>query len=908
MKKRGLALIMSAAMMFSALTAFGPGSIVKAGSINKSQLAISNFQRLSGGRLKLDLRQSDGLQAYISGTLSGKVNPSANTALNFLEENKDVLGLSNSDNFKAVETFSDSYGNTYVKVNQLLGGLPIDGKVLTVSFGKAGTVSSLFGNVENSIRTITKLGSRHLTMDEAVNKAAGQFTYDNLRQVPVTQRVVLLQNGKAYETYKVNIQYNTPQIGNWNVYVEAYSGKILKTDDNIRYDGAVTGSGTDVQGITRSLNLYQSGSTYQMKDTTKAMSGQILTYTARNAETEPGTLMTSSSTTVSDRAAVSAHYFAGVVYDFYKNVLNRNSLDNSGMTLTSTVHYGSSYNNAFWDGSQMVYGDGDGSEFTYFSGDLDVVGHEMTHGVTERTANMTYSYQPGALNESVSDIFGVLIETYDKYNVKNGGTWAFNASDWVVGDDIYTPGTSGDALRSLANPTLYDQPDNMSNYVNTSSDNGGVHTNSGIPNKAAFLIAQSIGCPETAAIYYKALTTYFGASTDFAGSLDGLVQAATDIYGASSSEVTAVRNAYQSVGIGSGGSSNDTYEPNDTTATAYAIESGTTYNSYIYTSSDVDYYKLTTTGSGTIAVSLSNLPKDYDLYLYNSSGTQVASSTNGSTTSESISYSAAAGTYYIKVIGYSSAYSTTQAYALRATFTSSGGGSTDTYEPNDSTSTAYAINFGTTYNSYIYTASDVDYYKVTASGAGTIGVTLSNLPADYDLYLYNSSGTQVASSTNGSTTAESISYSAAAGTYYIKVIGYNSAYSTSTAYALNATFAGSSGGSDPYEPNDSRSAAYQITSGTTYNGYIGSSTDVDYFKIVKTTSGTISITLSNLPKDYDLYLYNSSGTQLAKSINGGTTSESISYSAAAGTYYIKVIGYSSAYSTTQAYALRATFQ
>lgn len=129
---------------------------------------------------------------------------------------------------KAVSTFKDGYGNTYVKVNQLLNGLPIDGKILTVSFSKAGVVSSLFGNVENSIRTITKLGSKNLTMYEAVTAAAGQFTYDNLRQVPTAQKVVFIQNGKAYEAYKVNVQYNTPQIGNWTVYVELHSEKFFK--------------------------------------------------------------------------------------------------------------------------------------------------------------------------------------------------------------------------------------------------------------------------------------------------------------------------------------------------------------------------------------------------------------------------------------------------------------------------------------------------------------------------------------------------------------------------------------------------------------------------------------------------------------------------------------------------------
>jgi Zn-dependent metalloprotease len=451
--------------------------------------------------------------------------------------------------------------------------------------------------------------------------------------------------------------------------VEATSGTILEKEDKIRYDGPTTGTGTAVDGTTKPLNLYLSGSTYQMKDTTKPMTGQIITYTANNAETEPGSIVTNTSSnfnTTSLKAAVSAHYYAGVVYDFYKNLFSRNSLDNAGMGITSTVHYGSSYDNAFWDGTQMVYGDGDGSEFTYFSGDLDVVGHEMTHGVTENTANLNYSNQSGALNESMSDILGVLIETYDKYNVKNGGTWSFNSADWVVGDDIYTPGTPGDALRSLANPTLYDQPDNMSNYYNTSSDNGGVHTNSGIPNKAGYLIAQAIGCAKTAQIYYRALTNYMTTTTDFLGARNALTQAATDLYGASSQEVTAVSNAYDAIGVGGGSSSTDAYEPNNTRSQAYTISKGTTYNAYIGSSTDVDYYKFTQGTTGYITINLTNLPYDYDLYLYNSSGTLVARSENANTTSEYIRYNASrTGTYYVKVVGYNGAYSTSTAYSLK---------------------------------------------------------------------------------------------------------------------------------------------------------------------------------------------------------------------------------------------------
>lgn len=749
--------------------------------------AIERLSELSKGKLEFYVDDASG-KLFLSGKLSEKKTPGAADAIQFLEENKAIFNLKDAVNsFKAAKLEKDDLGFTHVKLNQIINGVPVQGKEVIVHYDKNGVVTAVNGEVESSITSLTALGNRTVSSEEAVGIAKAQFKFDALTETPKAEDQVIIKDGAAYGVYKVNIRFSEQTIGNYSVYVEKTSGKVLDTQDNIKYAGAVTGTGTLVNGQSKSLNLYYTGTTYQMKDTTKAMTGTINTYTENNGTTQPGTLITSSSTTMSDRAGNSAHYYAGVVYDFYKNIFNRNSIDNAGMSIISSVHYSSAYNNAFWDGSQMVYGDGDGSQFTYLSGDLDVVGHEMTHGVTERTANLTYSYQSGALNESMSDVLGVLIETYDKYNVKGGGTWTFNSADWVVGDDVYTPGTSGDALRSLANPTLYNQPANMSGYVNTTSDNGGVHTNSGIPNKAAYLVAQSIGNEKTARIYYRGLTTYFTSSTDFTGARSGLIQAATDLYGAGSAEVTAVQNAFASVGIGSSGGSGDTYEPNNSTSAAYAISSGTTYNSYIYSSTDVDYYKIAPTASGTVSITLSNLPADYDLYLYNSAGTQVAYSYNSGTTSESISYSAAAGTYYIKVVGYNGAYSTSTAYALKATFGGSSG-SLDPYEPNDSMSTAYAITSGTTYKALIGSTTDSDVFKLTKSASGTISISLTTLPGDYDLYLYNSAGTLVASSENAGTTSESISYSAAAGTYYIEVVGYNGAYSITSQYSLKATF------------------------------------------------------------------------------------------------------------------------
>ena len=163
---------------------------------------------------------------------------------------------------------------------------------------------------------------------------------------------------------------------------------------------------------------------------------------------------------------------------YYKATFNRNSINDAGAPLKSTVHYGSRYNNAFWNGSQMVYGDGDGVTFTSLSGGIDVIGHELTHAVTEYSSDLIYQNESGALNEAISDVFGTLVEFYDNRN-----------PDWEIGEDIYTPGKAGDALRSMSDPTKYGDPDHYSKRYTGTSDNGGVHTNSGIINKQAYLLA-----------------------------------------------------------------------------------------------------------------------------------------------------------------------------------------------------------------------------------------------------------------------------------------------------------------------------------------------------------------------------------------------------------------------------------
>ncbi len=254
-----------------------------------------------------------------------------------------------------------------------------------------------------------------------------------------------------------------------------------------------------------------------------------------------------------DGAADAAYDNAGVVRDYFQNQLGRNSIDNLGMDLILNVHFGVDYLNAFWDGDEMTFGDGDGAIFTGFADSLDVVAHELAHGVTQFTANLDYYSQSGALNEHFSDVFGSVITQFKE------GQDAGDA-DWLIGDEIMGPTLYGEALRSMKAPgTAYDnpllgqdpQPDHMASYYAGPADYQGVHINSGIPNKAFYLVATHIGTPRAAQIWYHALQNLW-PTADFAGAVDVLVESAriltkNGVVPLGSTQV--VRMAFRAVGL-----------------------------------------------------------------------------------------------------------------------------------------------------------------------------------------------------------------------------------------------------------------------------------------------------------------------------------------------------------------------
>ena len=282
-----------------------------------------------------------------------------------------------------------------------------------------------------------------------------------------------------------------------------------------------------------------------------------------------------------DPAADEAYDGLGDTWQLFFDAFGRDSLDGRGMPLLATVHFDRDYDNAFWDGVQMVFGDGDGRIFNRFTLSLDVIGHELAHGVTEHTAGLMYRDQPGALNESVSDVFGSLVRQ------RVLGQSAREA-DWLIGADLFTDAVQGDALRSMKAPgTAYDdpvlgkdpQPGHLDDYVRTAEDNGGVHINSGIPNRAFYETAVALGGNAWEApgqIWYDTLTGDIRADCDFTTFAQLTLAAATDRYGADSAEVAAVRHGWEAVGVltGQGSDAAGAEEPAPDPATDPVPEGG----------------------------------------------------------------------------------------------------------------------------------------------------------------------------------------------------------------------------------------------------------------------------------------------------------------------------------------------
>ena len=372
-------------------------------------------------------------------------------------------------------------GTTQTRYQQMVGAARVLGGQLTVLTDKSGRTKAVVGayfpglKAKNSA-SVSAAGARGVAAKRL--GATGKWS-SSLRIDPRDGRIF-------YEVVNQRMDHR------WVQWVDASSGAVRK-----QYDALAQGDGIGVQGDTKSpLDTTRIGSTFYLRSADKRQE----TYDAGNKQVQPGTIMTDADDhwnfnlpkllSPSQAPGVDAHYYAKVVDEFYGATFGRNSLDDNGMTLISTVHFANRYCNAFWNGEQMAYGDGDGKVCISLSGGLDVVGHELTHGVTQFTSNLIYENESGALNESFSDMMGNSIEFY-------AGARDPGSPDWLIAEDIYLAPDAAPGFRNMSDPREDDDPDHYSELLVGSADNGFVHSNSGISNHAYYLAVnggRNAGC------------------------------------------------------------------------------------------------------------------------------------------------------------------------------------------------------------------------------------------------------------------------------------------------------------------------------------------------------------------------------------------------------------------------------
>jgi vibriolysin len=456
----------------------------------------------------------------------------------------------------------DELSTAHIKITQTVQGVPVDGGETIVHLKPNGTINAVTDNLLRSI-TVTDVTPSY-TAEEALEAAADLTQgFEKLTNLPEPELVIVRIEGEDLLAWKIQLEFlnGDDRTAMPMVYMDAESNELLYQYDNLQ---SVDATATTSYNGSVTFPVTFSGGRYELR-------GEgIGTYSFDNAEPHWSSFngshlsdVTSGSTTYTgEDVAVDAHYGAHMTMEFLDEVHGRNGVNGSGgprlkdSVITSGVHYGNNYNNAFWNGRAMVYGDGDGSTFSPLTS-LDVAAHEMGHGVTEYTAGLVYRNESGALNEAFSDILGARVEA-----------WVEGMSDdvWEIGEDCYTPWNSTDAMRYMDNPTQDGSSrDHYSTRYTGSADNGGVHWNSGIANLAFYLTTeggdhpksskrvvtvQGIGMAKAGAIYYRALSLYMTANTTFAGARQATLNAAADLYGQGSVEYATVGNAWAEVGVG----------------------------------------------------------------------------------------------------------------------------------------------------------------------------------------------------------------------------------------------------------------------------------------------------------------------------------------------------------------------
>ncbi len=706
-----------AAIVLMAMTAAGAG--VQGISVQPEV----GYRFIQGDLGHLELQNQKGMHAQ--GEPGSRWSAAAR---GFLRARGAELGAQGTEEWDSERVSFDDLGDVHIRMQQSIRGLPVVGGELIVhADATTGAIKVINGRMAPDFGL-----ERHPRVDGsvAVEEAARQLGVASHEVVSAPELVYVINDkGRVYLAWKSRIEYVSdrgPEID--DIFASAVTGDLVARHPQVYY------------------GLYRK------------------TYSANNGSSLPGSLLFNEGGSSSDSTAMAAYNNAGTTYNYYSSKHSRDSYNGSGATITQTVHYSSNYNNAYWNGSQMVYGDGDGSTFAPLSKALDVVAHELTHAVTQYEANLTYSYESGALNEAMSDIFGAAAEAYS-----DGGV---NSNTWKIGEDIYTPGTSGDALRYMNNPTADGSSyDYYPERYTGSGDNGGVHLNSGIANLSFYLMVNggthprgktsvsvpAIGMTRAEKIFYRALTVYMTSSTNFEGARSATAQAAKDLYG--TTYEANVHKAWDAVGVPGG------------SAQVTALSNGQSVGNLSGGSGSWLYYVLSVpSGQTSLEIKTSGGSGDADLYvkrgaLPTTSSYDYRPYKSGNNETVTVS-SPASGDWYVGIRGYSSYSGVT----LVGTYTPPSGGGGGGGGGGSCTSYTGSLS-GTGQQSY---QPNGTYYYSSTSGTHTASMTGPS-SADFDLYLqkWNGSGWSNVAKSESSTSTESISYSGSSGYYVWRIYSYS---------------------------------------------------------------------------------------------------------------------------------------
>ncbi len=467
-----------------------------------------------------------------------------------------------TENWKIEKETIDKLGYRHLHLQQLFDGKIIVGAEIKLHFNSDGLyLANGFNNPIKKLNNKLRLNKEEAIVKSLEANPSRQYAWecqDNYPSIEPELVIVPSFDGKRIYSlaYKVDV-YSVKPLFRFTSYIDASTGKELLKHSRIHHSDANGTAHTMYRGIQSFITDSIGESSYELRNTVGGgiHTVNMLTNTYQSSDIEfDNSTNIWNSTANNDHAAYDAHWGATETYNYFYNTHSRQSYDDDDAEIKCRVHYDDDYVNAFWDGSQLTFGDGDSDNGTTPLTTLAIIGHEFTHGVVENSAGLVYSYQSGALNESFADIFGVCLD----FDVDS------SQADWLMGNEIYT---NGSFFRSMSNPNLASDPDTYlgTHWHTSSADNGGVHTNSGVQNFWFYLLAEGgsgtndiddiysisgIGRLKASKIAYRSLNNYLSSNSNYADARTYSIQAATDLYGSCSNEVIATTNAWYAVGVG----------------------------------------------------------------------------------------------------------------------------------------------------------------------------------------------------------------------------------------------------------------------------------------------------------------------------------------------------------------------